>query len=193
MTLQQQLEYNWERGFYSVVKTEKGNYVIFSTKNHEGELRCSLVSQTKEGAINTIGIEGSVAFATADVNLSGWKIVDTIHPSELMGKGFQVGDKVEVAGGIYNLVEINGPTVVIRNNTSVRDITTDYNHLKPVLPVEEKNLCMKCGVHVSKNDIGVIRTGSDYFCCYSCDKEVNKVVELLKKARIIKDGNIINL
>jgi hypothetical protein len=63
----------------------------------------------------------------------------------------------------------------------------------PVLPVEEKNVCMKCGVGVNANDIGVLRTDTDYFCCYSCDKEVNKVIELLKKTRVIKDGHIVNL
>ena len=96
--LYNKLLYNWERGYYSVVKTDYNCYVIFSTKNLDGELRCSLVSATINAAKNTIGCEGSVSLATSEVNLSGWKIVDTIHPSELMGKGFQVGDKVEYKG-----------------------------------------------------------------------------------------------
>lgn len=194
MTLQQQLEYFWERGFYSVVKDTEATslcYFIISTKDENGRFRESEYSQTVEDAKLSIGANPGEKLGYLDY-MDNWKIVDTIHPSELMGKGFQVGDKVKYKGVemvIEGAMYIGSQPYYFCEGQKTRFSPLE---LKPVLPVEENKNCMKCGVYVSENDIGVIRTETDYLCCLSCDREVNKVIELLKKTKVITDGKIVN-
>lgn len=148
MTLQQQLEYFWERGFYSVVKDTEATslcYFIISTKDENGRFRESEYSQTVEDAKLSIGANPGEKLGYLDY-MDNWKIVDTIHPSELMGKGFQVGDKVKVP-------RIDGSCEVIKASSGNKDayevkLPINYSdmpsqfftssELKPVLPVEEK-------------------------------------------------------
>lgn len=195
MTLQQQLEYNWERGFYSVVQSqEDASFIIFSTKGENGYLRSSGSSNTLEEAKLNIGRFSGYNPGKFCKYIDGTSVlVDTIYPSELMGKGFQVGDKVEYKG-VKMVVEgsmyIGSQPYYFCEGQKTRFSPLE---LKPVLPVEENKNCMKCGVYVSENDIGVIRTQTDYFCCLSCDREVSKVIELLKKAKVITEGKIVNL
>lgn len=200
MTLQQQLEYFWERQVYSVLKDSNGKYCIVSTRNHDLGFRFSGFFPTIDIAKDYIGAFGRWENMAPDCTLELCTIVDTIHPSELMGKGFRVGDKVTINlardsdNGKEGVVEsfVNDGTLI---NVRVRGILLEHivpTHLKPVLPVEENKNCMKCGVYVSENDIGVIRTETDYLCCLSCDREVNKVIELLKKTKVITDGKIVN-
>ncbi len=191
MTLQQQLEYFWERGFYSVVK-DGDRYGIFSTKDKEGKLRYCYANSI-DVAKTLIGQYQSTQFGYPDEeDISMMRFRGTIHPSELMGKGFQVGDKVEYKG-VKMVVEgsmyIGSQPYYFCEGQKTRFSPLE---LKPVLPVEENKNCMKCGVYVSENDIGVIRTETDYLCCLSCDREVNKVIELLKKTKVITDGKIVN-
>lgn len=194
--LYDKLLYNWERGFYSVVYSSVNGYGMVTTKTSTGSLWFSGWHNERKVVETRIGLypleiknEGK-----------GIEIVDTVHPSELMGKGFQVGDKVTINlardsdNGKEGVVEsfVNDGTLI---NVRVRGILLEHivpTHLKPVLPVEENKNCMKCGVYVSENDIGVIRTETDYLCCLSCDREVNKVIELLKKTKVITDGKIVN-
>ena len=195
MTLQQQLEYFWERGYYSKLVNKYGGIGIVSTKREDGIFRFSTFNESIGEAKSYLGAS-SLEF----YDLEGCEIIGTVHPSELMGKGFQVGDKVTINlardsdNGKEGVVEsfVNDGTLI---NVRVRGILLEHivpTHLKPVLPVEENKNCMKCGVYVSENDIGVIRTETDYLCCLSCDREVNKVIELLKKTKVITDGKIVN-
>ena len=72
------------------------------------------------------------------MKIYGWKIVDTIHPSELMGKGFQVGDKVLIpplwVEKEITSIDENG---IIEVNQGAR-VWYAPHQLKPVLPVEEE-------------------------------------------------------
>lgn len=145
MTLQQQLEYNWERGFYSVVKSSSGCYYIFSTKAGDTAFRFSAnfhkdLEQEKKCVGSKLISFGEIEEIAAIHDL---KIVDTIHPSELMGKGFQVGDKVEVIFGVNS-----GRTGTVQGKTYqgtyfLKEFEFDSHYyktrdLKPVLPVEEQ-------------------------------------------------------
>ena len=139
MTLQQQLEYFWERGFYSVVKDTEATslcYFIISTKDENGRFRESEYSQTVEDAKLSIGANPGEKLGYLDY-MDNWKIVDTIHPSELMGKGFQVGDKVEYKG-VKMVVEgsmyIGSQPYYFCEGQKTRFSPLE---LKPVLPVEE--------------------------------------------------------
>ena len=194
MTLEQQLEYFWERQVYSVLKDSNGKYCIVSTRNHDLGFRFSGFFPTIDIAKDYIGAFGRWENMAPDCTLELCTIVDTIHPSELMGKGFRVGDKVKFKDmlgtdceGTVTSVDEHG----IHIGNSYFGCPAD--NLKPVLPVEEREVCMKCGVTINPNDIGVLRTGTDYLCCYDCDKEVIKVIDLLKKTKVIKNGHIVNL
>ncbi len=194
MTLEQQLEYFWERQVYSVLKDSNGKYCIVSTRNHDLGFRFSGFFPTIDIAKDYIGAFGRWENMVSDCILELCTIVDTIHPSELMGKGFRVGDKVKFKDmlgtdceGTVTSVDEHG----IHIGNSYFGCPAD--NLKPVLPVEEREVCMKCGVTINPNDIGVLRTGTDYLCCYDCDKEVIKVIDLLKKTKVIKNGHIVNL
>lgn len=212
MTLYESLLYNWERGFYSVVKHVDGGYLIVTAPRKqqypdwhgdtEGIQYTAVYPTVEEAKDNVFNCELCLSRSNpcAQEEPKHWEIIDTIHPSELMGKGFQVGDKVG-----FNINRLKGKTGLIVGKNEGK-VPPAYNiligddaewllgqYLKPVLPVEEREICMKCGVTINPNDIGVLRTGTDYLCCYDCDKEVIKVIELLKKTRVIKDGHIVNL
>ena len=202
--LYDKLLYNWERGFYSVVKDKWDDYYVVSTKSWNHGFFITEPQLTVIAAKARVGdskeYSGDLINTLVNPVNGGWNIIEneTFHPSELMGKGFQVGDKVEYKGSImevdhfndhderiFGMREIGGAPIYDGWHTSAQ--------VKPVLPVEENKNCMKCGVYVSENDIGVIRTETDYFCCLSCDREVNKVIELLKKTKVITEGKIVNL
>lgn len=200
MTLEQQLEYFWERQVYSVLKDSNGKYCIVSTRNHDLGFRFSGFFPTIDIAKDYIGAFGRWENMVSDCILELCTIVDTIHPSELMGNGFQVGDKVLLITGngttkesVVTNVANDGGDGNVYELKCYPHVSFPHMRLKPVLPVEEREVCMKCGATINPNDIGVLRTGTDYLCCYSCDKEVIKVIELLKKTKVIKDGHIVNL
>lgn len=132
-SLYQQLLYNWERGFYSVVyATTFDEYAIFSTKSPSGLLRFSGLQKTVEQCKFHIGAtwyEGNLD--------ERWKIVDTIHPSELMGKGFQVGDKVLYEDEVCTVKRAGGSSrICIESDYTEYMVNTD--ELKPVLPLSSK-------------------------------------------------------
>lgn len=145
MSLYQDLEYNWERGFYSVVHSKKdGLYQIFSTKDFYGDLRMSDGYETVEEAKKNIGERtGYTKEEFKEYFTSDWEIVDTIHPSELMGKGFQVGDRVKVTHGKY--IDSEGEVMQVNQEGKSYAIKIDehdqcgwpwvfQNEIKPVLP-----------------------------------------------------------
>lgn len=89
---------NWEAGYYTVVQDNFGNFCLFSTKNENGTLRHSGFLLILEDAITNTG---SFSGYSKDIILEvakddNWKIIDTIHPSELMGSGLKPGQKVRI-------------------------------------------------------------------------------------------------
>ena len=231
MTLQQQLEYFWERGFYSVVKDTEATslcYFIISTKDENGRFRESEYSQTVEDAKLSIGANPGEKLGYLDY-MDNWKIVDTIHPSELMGKGFQVGDKVTINlardsdNGKEGVVEsfVNDGTLI---NVRVRGILLEHivpTHLKPVLPVEEKEHdyslqryshtcdCGQWDSQLDKNNIdtlyaanfavlGISSCNGQYVLCPRCKQKVRKnaeyqAIKVLTESGLITDDKIVNL
>lgn len=139
--LYDKLLYNWERGFYSVVYSSVNGYGMVTTKTSTGSLWFSGWHNERKVVETRIGLypleiqnEGK-----------GIEIVDTIHPSELMGKGFQVGDKVKCVDGSH----LDGRVFVVEKvNALGRYILENVNgemldrELKPVLPVEERGVDM---------------------------------------------------
>lgn len=147
MTLEQQLEYFWERQVYSVLKDSNGKYCIVSTRNHDLGFRFSGFFPTIDIAKDYIGAFGRWENMVSDCILELCTIVDTIHPSELMGKGFRVGDKVKVTGDpcgdiVRTIAERyhygDGTGVWYRIEGFGEETNFRHEDLKPVLPVEEK-------------------------------------------------------
>lgn len=155
MTLSQQLNYNWERGFYSVVKDNRGNFIIFSTKDEYGSLRRTLSCESMREAMEQIGdCEGihEELFPGLE-KTAGWKLIDSINPSELMGKGFQVGDKVKINEGKYigstgEVMEVNlegkSYAVKVEGHDQCGWPWVFQNEIKPVLPKEEDHTDYQC-------------------------------------------------
>ncbi len=142
--LYQQLIYNWERGFYSVVKDEDGFYSIFSTKDQHGFLKGTWSYAKRSEAKDCLGERefGSKADFDTECRKNNWKIIDTIHPSELMGKGFQVGDKVNHQEyRIGKIIKVDPDDKEgLRYYVQFEEdcYWCNLDSLKPVLPVEEK-------------------------------------------------------
>lgn len=182
--LYDQLLYNWERGFYSVVK-DGDRYGIFSTKDKEGKLRYCYANSI-DVAKTLIGEYQSTQFGYPDEeDISMMRFRGTIHPSELMGKGFQVGDKVLYEDEVCTVKRSGGSSrVCIENDYTEYMVNTD--ELKPVLPVEEKKEewnyfhCSICDSHFAK-----------YKGNHDC--EAMKALNLLILKGIIKDGKVVNL
>lgn len=150
--LYDQLLYNWERGFYSVVQDKWDDYYVVSTKSWNHGFFITEPQLTVIAAKARIGdskeYSGDLINTLVNPVNGGWKIIEneTFHPSELMGKGFQVGDKVKVP-------RIDGSCEVIKASSGNKDayevkLPINYSdmpsqfftssELKPVLPVEEK-------------------------------------------------------
>ena len=91
-------QYNWEKGYYSLVKNKDGRYCLFSTKDSDGDLRYSGWWTTEKQVLKYFSDGNGYIkkrfndFSKAD----SWQLVRTIHPNELMGEGFKVGDRVKI-------------------------------------------------------------------------------------------------
>lgn len=173
LSLYEQLLYNWERGFYSVVK-DGDRYGIFSTKDKEGKLRYCYANSI-DVAKTLIGEYQSTQFGYPDEEeISMMRFRGTIHPSELMGKGFQLGDKVMITHGKYvgsegEIMEVNQEgksyAVKINGHDQCGWPWVFQNELKPVLPFEEKkDNCVVCKEQSP-------REGSNLFC-ESCKQQL---------------------
>lgn len=141
-SLYDSLLYNWERGFYSVVKNKHNKYQIFSTKDPKGMLKKTRISTDLEELKSLIGEEWgeSNECFSDEYDERNWKIVDTIHPSELMGKGFQVGDVVRVSNWVKGATGVGTVEGITDRGTyylKEKEFVNWYfyhNDLKPVLP-----------------------------------------------------------
>ena len=216
MTLQQQLNYNWERGFYSVVKDKFGEFAVFTIARSPGGFECTDFFSTAERAKNfTFRCE------VYDLRkLDGAEIVDTIHPSELMGNGFQVGDKVYmISDKEKKEFEIEEVDIDQDGLVALGGMLFNPIHLKPVLPVEEEKITVThkshiCGCRVwdcesrssgakwffanGSNEWIELMPNVEYAICSKCMKKINQcdvdaAVKPLKEKGIIKDGHIVNL
>lgn len=146
MTLYEQLIYNWERGFYSVVKNREG-YKIVSHRAPLDRLWVTATCDTLDLAKEQLGM----SYTIGDNGLIDdfWQIVDTIHPSELMGNGFQVGDKVEIknymrARQIFGVIDcITDEGTFHLEGMVYENCYFKHEDLKPVLPSGSDNQTVK--------------------------------------------------
>jgi hypothetical protein len=220
MTLQQQLNYNWERGFYSVVKGNGSMFGIISTQSKSGSFRFSGWCRSVESAKLGVGMV-VLGYLREDVSQGEIEeIVDTIHPSELMGNGFQVGDKVYmISDKEKKEFEIEEVDIDQDGLVALGGMLFNPIHLKPVLPVEEEKITVThkshiCGCRVwdcesrssgakwffanGSNEWIELMPNVEYAICSKCMKKINQcdvdaAVKLLKEKGIIKDGHIVNL
>lgn len=102
LTFYEKLLKNWECGLFTLIKyCGKGSYSkgyrVLSTRTSTGNFRSSGFKETEQGAISDIG---STFFEKGEIEehskKHNWIIIRTIHLSELMGKGYDVGDKVRI-------------------------------------------------------------------------------------------------
>lgn len=139
---------NWDKGLYTLVIDKNEYYRLFSTKDEDGNLRFSGFCSIKQEAISRNGEYNG--YNQEDIEQrseeNDWRIVRTIHPSELMGKGFKVEDKVRVRKGEYKgkigkVKGVNGNFVYIRMKHSVGNFYSD--RLEPYFEDEEETVTVQ--------------------------------------------------
>lgn len=218
-----QLEYNWERGFYSVVQDKWDDYYVVSTKSWNHGFFITEPQLTVIAAKARIGdskeYSGDLINTLVNPVNGGWKIIEneTFHPSELMGKGFQVGDKVRFEGQEWEYGGTNGGKAIISQYNQERVISMSmnvvYKDLKPVLPVEEEEHdyslqryshtcdCGQWDSQLDRNNIdtlyaanfavlGISSCNGQYVVCPKCYQKVRKNAEYQAIKTLTKSGII---
>lgn len=95
MKTSEKLEANWKAGLYTMVKDlDEDTYALFTTKDESGNVRNSYWKRTEEEALFS-GVE-ALAYILGSLGAKNLQIIRTIHPSELMGPGYEVGQKVRI-------------------------------------------------------------------------------------------------
>lgn len=99
-------EYNYNRGYWSLVERNDGDKCVFSTKYYNGDLRRSGWWETEEECLQYIGYDNGYSKEEFE-ELSkedNWKLIKTINPLEVMPQdGFK---KDEMVGIKENAEEI---------------------------------------------------------------------------------------
>ena len=149
MNLYEKLNYNWEKGYYSLAKDKDGEFVFFTTKYTLESFKGSCHYSTREKSINNQG-ESIYYKKYLEDNDNNLRIIETIHPSELMGEGFKTGNKVRI--------KKNAKEVVIETVTASRGVLIDGNFyppttIEPVFEEEEYDILFKAN---SGEKIGIL-------------------------------------
>ena len=122
MEFSEKLIKNWECGLYSLVENNTSEYRLFSTMYSDTHFRHSSVWSVEKNAINYAGhYDISLSVIDSNAKLHGWKIVRTIHPSELMGKGFVEGQKIAFRKDIEKIFEKHGRNMYSSDKNIVKD------------------------------------------------------------------------
>lgn len=95
LTTFEQAKEHYRMGYYSLVKDEDDDYCILSFPTRgsggcQGFFRSDRVVSV-ENALNNHDITN---VSTGERQINEWTMVRAVHPSEFMGGGFKVGDKV---------------------------------------------------------------------------------------------------
>lgn len=101
-----QILHNWEKGYFSVVKDKNGWYRLFTFYNGWD---FSVSAPNRKGVPPEIKYLNGDTWTEVEIGeysqKEDWKIVDTIHPSELMGSGLKKGDKVKIKKGVNGIID----------------------------------------------------------------------------------------
>ena len=97
MTLYKKLLANWEAGYCTILESNN-LFKIISTKYTDG-FRSSGSSDSIETARAFIGYLHLLESDIKELEKEGWKIVGTIHCTELFGEGLKIGQKVRIKEG----------------------------------------------------------------------------------------------
>ncbi len=109
MKFSEKLLKNWECGLYTLIRTCLDTYIVFSTKYSNTVIRHSGFWSDKNMALEYIGsYTKSLLTIDTSAERDNWKIIKTIHPSELMGKGFEKGQKVRFRKDIDKIFRVHG-------------------------------------------------------------------------------------
>ena len=93
MKTSEKLETNWKAGLWTEIKNGQGKYRLITMKTEDGRFHA-----THPQADNDFWINRCVPIFLAPeyIDSRDWQIIRTIHPSELMGPGYEVGQKVRI-------------------------------------------------------------------------------------------------
>jgi len=95
MKFSEKLEANWKAGKYTLVKDlADGEFALFTTKDQRGSVRNTLwTSQEKD---TLFAHTQDVTIDKSELDKMNLKIIRTIDPMELMGSGYEEGQKVRI-------------------------------------------------------------------------------------------------
>lgn len=95
MKFSEKLEANWKVGKYTLVKDlHDGEFALFTTKDRRGSIRNTLwASQEKDTLFDHTH---DVTIDKSELDKMSLQIIRTIDPMELMGPGYEEGQKVRI-------------------------------------------------------------------------------------------------
>jgi len=107
MKFSEKLEANWKAGKYTLVKDlADGEFALFTTKDQRGSVRNTLwTSQEKD---TLFAHTHDVTIDKSELDKMNLKIIRTIDPMELMGSGYEEGQKVRILPNAMELCEKAG-------------------------------------------------------------------------------------
>lgn len=95
MKFSEKLEANWKARKWPLVKDlDEDTYSLFTTKDIHGNVRNSYWCLTEQGALYS-GI-ADLAYRPENIDSKNLQIIRTIDPMELMGPGYELGQKVRI-------------------------------------------------------------------------------------------------
>lgn len=137
MNIIKQLKENYRKGYFSVVEREDGYKKIFTFK-YKDRFHCSYWEEPEEECKEYFGSYYFFDEITEEPEEDNWKIIDTIHPSKLMGEGWKVGDRCLCEGKEWEITQLGSHYDA--NDVKLDDFgLVNISEIKPIIEEEEEH------------------------------------------------------
>lgn len=92
MKTSEKLEANWKAGLWTEIKNGQGKYRLITMKTEDGRFHATYAWEEPSWPDMLTGKPLTPEY----IDSRDWQIIRTIHPSELMGPGYEMGQKVRI-------------------------------------------------------------------------------------------------
>lgn len=93
MKTSEKLEANWKAGLWTEIKNGHGEYRLITMKNKYGGFYATFPQDENGSWANHCA---TATLSPEYIDTRDWQIIRTIHPSELMGPGYEAEQKVRI-------------------------------------------------------------------------------------------------
>ena len=93
MKTSEKLYANWKAGLWTEIKNGQGKYRLITMKTGDGAFHSTYPQAKNDFWANFCATN---VLTPEYIDSRDWQIIRTIHPSELMGPGYEVGQKVRI-------------------------------------------------------------------------------------------------